>query len=357
MALMSLTMLLIAILVMVTIGVGARAKEKIETQTLTDSAAYSSAVLTARAYNSAALLNRVIVADMVSALSTNALVNYASHYRAMVYAIQLIASDTSMYYTTASPTTTCTLAYATAWAQIASYTVPELARLDKIWAQYDMTFTNTRSHIAAVVAAAQAAAAEQSALLSANGLLDTELKRMSIQIAKKATAANAAAQAEFSAPQEPILLSETEVLTGLGAGVSSETGVMAAMGSRLYPIQLAESNLTGPIQANLINNLGIKTITVVNESGSSGYVQTNMGGQLGGATPGTDGILSDALKAKIKVTTAVSGCGTSPTASAASAGAGTGAPARTCIRLRSTTARRLPSTSSTGGATSVGRDS
>ena len=55
---MALTMMLIALMVCLTLGIGMKVKEKAEAQTLADTAAYSQAVMTARTFNSIALLNR-----------------------------------------------------------------------------------------------------------------------------------------------------------------------------------------------------------------------------------------------------------------------------------------------------------
>src|SRR6185295_17937895 len=84
-AMMALTMMLIALMVCITLGVGMKVKEKMETQTLADASAYSGAVLTARTFNSIAIVNRVEIADMVSVVASQSLVAYGGYYRSMLW--------------------------------------------------------------------------------------------------------------------------------------------------------------------------------------------------------------------------------------------------------------------------------
>lgn len=72
-----LTLLLLALMVLMTIGIGARAHDRMELQVSTDASAYSEAVLTARAFNSISLLNRVQVAQMVSMAATESLISWS----------------------------------------------------------------------------------------------------------------------------------------------------------------------------------------------------------------------------------------------------------------------------------------
>jgi len=84
-AMMALTMMLIALMVCITLGVGMKVKEKMEAQTLADASAYSGAALTARTFNSIAIINRVEIAEMVSVVATQSLVAYGGYYRAMLW--------------------------------------------------------------------------------------------------------------------------------------------------------------------------------------------------------------------------------------------------------------------------------
>ncbi len=84
--LFSLMVLLLALLVLMTLSIGAVTKDKIEAQTVADATAYSNAVITARTYNTLALLNRTQVSHMVAITSVQALISYATHVRSMVRA-------------------------------------------------------------------------------------------------------------------------------------------------------------------------------------------------------------------------------------------------------------------------------
>ncbi|MFN0062388.1 MAG: TadE/TadG family type IV pilus assembly protein [Myxococcaceae bacterium] len=78
MALFALSMLLLVFMVMITLSLGTRVKERIELQTVADAAAYSGAVMTARTYNTIAVLNRVNIAHMVAAAGTQSLNSWMS---------------------------------------------------------------------------------------------------------------------------------------------------------------------------------------------------------------------------------------------------------------------------------------
>ncbi|WP_163786715.1 pilus assembly protein TadG-related protein [Myxococcus vastator] len=78
--LFALTLLLLVVMVCMTLSMGAKVKERMELQTLADAAAYSSAVTTARAFNSVAVMNRVQVAHAVSTLGTLSLISWSTLY-------------------------------------------------------------------------------------------------------------------------------------------------------------------------------------------------------------------------------------------------------------------------------------
>src|SRR5262245_26837870 len=65
-ALFALTMLLLTLMVLMTIGIGMAATRRTDLNNAADAAAYSAAVETARTFNSAALLNRAIIAHYVT---------------------------------------------------------------------------------------------------------------------------------------------------------------------------------------------------------------------------------------------------------------------------------------------------
>jgi hypothetical protein len=84
--LFALSMLLISLLVLMTLSLSTRVKEKMELQAVADAAAYSNAVVTARAYNEIALLSRAQIGKMVSLASVQSLISWSSYYRAQVEA-------------------------------------------------------------------------------------------------------------------------------------------------------------------------------------------------------------------------------------------------------------------------------
>ncbi|WP_395836545.1 pilus assembly protein TadG-related protein [Cystobacter fuscus] len=84
--LMSLTMLLLTLMVCVTLSFSMRVREKMEAQSIADLAAYSSAVATARTFNSIALMNRAQTGQLVALTATESLVSWTSMVRASLVA-------------------------------------------------------------------------------------------------------------------------------------------------------------------------------------------------------------------------------------------------------------------------------
>lgn len=81
--LLSLTMLFLALMVTVTIGLGFRVRQRHELQNLADAAAFSNAVMNARAFNNSALINRLEVSYYVSMAADESLISWTSYARAM----------------------------------------------------------------------------------------------------------------------------------------------------------------------------------------------------------------------------------------------------------------------------------
>ncbi|MFL5318132.1 MAG: hypothetical protein ACJ790_00650 [Myxococcaceae bacterium] len=69
---MSLTLLLVVLMVCMTLSISTRIRHKMELQTTADTAAYSNAVMSARALNSMAIINRTIVSHWVAMLGVQA---------------------------------------------------------------------------------------------------------------------------------------------------------------------------------------------------------------------------------------------------------------------------------------------
>ncbi len=84
--LLALTLLLLALMVLMTLAIGMKVKDRIEAQSAADAAAYSEAVVTARAFNAISLMNRAQVSHMVSLAAVQSLISYAGAYRGVVAA-------------------------------------------------------------------------------------------------------------------------------------------------------------------------------------------------------------------------------------------------------------------------------
>ena len=91
--LLALTMLFLALMVTMTLGLGMRIRQKHELQNLADAAAYSNAVMEARAFNNAALINRLEVSYWVAIAADQSLISWTSYGRGMVAASRSALSD------------------------------------------------------------------------------------------------------------------------------------------------------------------------------------------------------------------------------------------------------------------------
>ena len=84
--LFALFVLILVMATMATMSLAHLTHQKMELQVASDTAAYSQAVATARAFNSVALLNRAQVSTMVALAGVDSAVSYASAYRAALNA-------------------------------------------------------------------------------------------------------------------------------------------------------------------------------------------------------------------------------------------------------------------------------
>lgn len=84
--LLALTMLFLALMVTMTLGLGMRIRQKHELQNITDAAAYSNAVMEARAFNNAAVINRLQISYWVAQAADQSLISWTSYGRAMQFA-------------------------------------------------------------------------------------------------------------------------------------------------------------------------------------------------------------------------------------------------------------------------------
>lgn len=81
--LLALTMLFLALMVTMTLGLGLRIRQKHELQNLADAAAYSNAVMEARAFNDMALINRLQVSYWVAMAADESLISWTGYARGM----------------------------------------------------------------------------------------------------------------------------------------------------------------------------------------------------------------------------------------------------------------------------------
>ncbi|PTL79047.1 pilus assembly protein TadG-related protein [Vitiosangium sp. GDMCC 1.1324] len=89
--LFSLTMMLVTLMVCLTLSFSMKVREKMETQSVADLAAYSSAVATARTFNSIALMRRATTGHMVAISGVMSLISWTSMMRANVNAARMAA--------------------------------------------------------------------------------------------------------------------------------------------------------------------------------------------------------------------------------------------------------------------------
>lgn len=84
--LLALTMLFLVLMVTMTLGLGMRLRQKHELQNLADAAAYSNAVMEARAFNNISVINRLQVSYWVAMAADQSLISWTGYSRGMAYA-------------------------------------------------------------------------------------------------------------------------------------------------------------------------------------------------------------------------------------------------------------------------------
>lgn len=77
-----LTLLLLTLMVLITLGIATRVKDRIELQNVADAAAYSEAVVSARAFNAISLMNRTQVSHMVALAAVQSLISWSGYNKA-----------------------------------------------------------------------------------------------------------------------------------------------------------------------------------------------------------------------------------------------------------------------------------
>lgn len=88
--LFAVSLLLVTLMVTMTLSFSTKAREKMELQQVADQAAYSNSIVTARTFNSVALLNRVQVSTMVAIAGIQAAASYAALFRSYLMDLQQI---------------------------------------------------------------------------------------------------------------------------------------------------------------------------------------------------------------------------------------------------------------------------
>jgi len=94
--LLALTMLFLALMVTITLGLGMRLRQKHELQNLADASAYSNAVMTARAFNNMAAINRLEVSYWVAQAADQSLISWTGWSRGLANGAYNAATDIAL---------------------------------------------------------------------------------------------------------------------------------------------------------------------------------------------------------------------------------------------------------------------
>jgi len=320
---MALTMMLIALMVCLTLGIGMKVREKAETQTLADTAAYSGAVLTARTFNSIALLNRVEVAQMVSLIATQSLVSYGSYYRAMVWGAReqfQKAHDVPGVCPNADACLWCTR-----WEQLIAAADGEINRLNNpANAQHwDAMDADAHRRIGRVLGQGGGTHAAQEALyddLMQSQLVGLGLPPLANAIVQRVDQASGERQGELTAPATVNVVNQRELgvsplcLPGdpqlVCRGGPSEISIQATMGTRWYAFERSARNLSQTLEDTLMLRMGLNSLIgegarVDQFDGNTRYVSRK---DPHGA-PGGMGVVAEATEGRMRLMVMATGCG------------------------------------------------
>jgi putative Flp pilus-assembly TadE/G-like protein len=316
-AMMALTMMLIALMVCITLGVGMKVKEKMEAQTLADASAYSGAVLTARTFNSIAILNRVEIAEMVSVVATQSLAAYGGYYRAMLWSAReqlQIQHDKPGVCPDDGTCNWCTK-YTTMMAALDA----ESTRITTDWYRFDHDTTLYIEGRGAAGTAYGAADAlylglRDDAIIGRGGnppMFNTIVQRV---------AQNSEWPNELTAPSTVNTINTREIGTAANCdatsgelvceGGPSEISIQAAMGTRGYDFERNASNLSQMLENGLMTVVGMSPLTgdavnVVGFQGSTRFVdRPDYHGRPGGM-----GIVGENMEGQLKLSVMSNGCG------------------------------------------------
>jgi hypothetical protein len=317
-AMMALTMMLIALMVCITLGVGMKVKEKMETQTLADASAYSGAVLTARTFNSIAILNRVEIAEMVSIVATQSLAAYGGYYRAMLWATREQLQEMHDRGGNCPDDGVCN--WCTRYENMMAAVDAETARITNGWYPRDH---DTALYVEGRGAAGAAYGAAEALYL---GLYNDAIvgnggnPPMFTSIVQR-VAQNSDWPGELTAPPTAGTINQRELGVSIDCDPSTgklicngdapkEISIQAAMGTRGYQFERNAANLTqmvenGVMAAALMNVANNEQANLIGFEGSTRFVdRPDFHGRPGGM-----GIVGEMMEGQLRLRVAANGCG------------------------------------------------
>ncbi len=282
MVLFALTLLLLVLMVTLTLGIAMRVRDNHELQTLADVSAYSSAVVNARAYNDAAILNRLQVSYWVSQAADQSLISWTGYARAMLSAAVMGAIMDFLKG--------CNI----------------LAFLDTVIAMYDNAITNRLPDWDNMDRAAGDESHQiQSTIAGLRDEVDTDLfvrlqaERTNQQLARRlVNQGRVDGVTVMSGGPERVTTDETMCVAGAmdtpGRGLCrkgnwSTQMLDAAMGSRLHPF-LTSRGVTPQVVVDLFNQLAVVNPQIIITAGAptgSGYWGPSGGPTHGNIPEGT----------------------------------------------------------------------
>jgi len=311
---MALTMMLVALMVCITLGIGMKAREKVETQTLADASAYSGAVMTARTFNSIALLNRVAVAEMVSMIATQSLTSYAGYYKTMVYAARDEFQNRRNTCTNVLPCLWCNR-----WDALLNAANAEINRVEAQWPGYDGA---TNAHIRALQGAVGGIHNAQVTLYSdlmTGQLVGTGRPPLANAIAQRVDQASAW-QGELTAEASADPVNQRELGQAAGCDPTApqpictddrpvEVALQATLGTRYYQLETDAANLSSTVEDSILfhhplSRASGENVQVSLFQGSTRFVSA----LLQHGPPGTMGLMGEAMEGQMAISVMSNGC-------------------------------------------------
>lgn len=293
--LFALTLLLTSVLVLMTLSISTRVKEKMELQAVADAAAYSNAVVTARAYNEIALMSRAQIGKMVSMAAVQSLISWSSYYRAQVEATRRAYNMAKLPYIAlllcCIPTSGCTQFCGCARQAIQDINLTRnqlqlhQLQLDTRWQNLDQAAASQTANLQSAAALIYGAQLERYFRLR-DKLNNQEVVR---DIVNKARAGSRW-PGEWSAPSgaDDITMDEAvgiPLLNGRGGAilpvnVTSNHHVYAAMGSRGFSFTTQRTNGGLVITGRIKQLLPPRDNVVATNLGSAYFANTPNHGAL-----------------------------------------------------------------------------